>query len=114
MMTDAADVTGEPTARAQIAGVAVERFGDGAWSTAGRGAACRLAGLVLRCPKVEHALVVRRLVVIRDGECLLPIAAVAISDTHDPAASADAAAITERNARRDGGEVMRLPAHRQL
>src|SRR5215831_6181423 len=114
MMTDAADVTGEPATRAQIGGVAVERFAHRAGAAAGRGAACRLAGLVLRLPEGQDMLAVGFLVVVADGKCLLPAAAVAIGDAHDPSTSADAAAIAERNSRRDGGEVMRLPAHRQL
>src|SRR5262249_62317356 len=59
-------------------------------------------------------LAVGILVVAGDGDPLGPVTAVAVGDLDDPTASADAPAIAERDAGRDGGEVVGFLAHLEL
>jgi hypothetical protein len=54
------------------------------------------------------------LVIVGEGNLLAPVAAMTIGNTDDPHAGALVAAIAKRDAGAYGGEVVRLPTHRQL
>src|SRR5262249_18047376 len=114
VMADARDVVGQATARLEIRGIGGKRIADRAGPrTRNVLAACEPPRPILRLPEGQDMLAIRILMVIGDGESLRPIPAVTIGDAHHPRARALVAAIRERNARRDGGELVWFLAHRQ-